>query len=126
MGRDGGIWLKVAEVLGMRDDDCSLDVCLWKERKKMEAWVALAYFQQLDENFIKLLGDLTEEKMGSNGRTRLEIEGLTHMHAAFWGSKALRQLDFSIWVRSHPLLFLCVFSPKFEEERMSKGAWSKR
>ncbi|CAL2228531.1 unnamed protein product [Prunus armeniaca] len=76
MGGDGGIWPEIAGVSGMRDDDCSLDVCLWKERKKMEAWVALAYFQQLDKSFIKLLGDLTEEKMGSNGRTRLEIEGV--------------------------------------------------
>ncbi|CAL2259929.1 unnamed protein product [Prunus armeniaca] len=41
----------------------------------MKAWVALTYFQQLDESFVKLLGDLTEEKMGSNGRTSLEIEG---------------------------------------------------
>ncbi|CAL8990937.1 unnamed protein product [Prunus brigantina] len=121
MGGDGGIWLKIAGVSGMRDDDRSLDVCLWKERKKMEAWVALAYFQQRDESFIKLLGDLIEEKMGSNGRTRLEIK----RHIAFWGSKVLRQLGFSMWVRSHPLLFL-VFSPKLEEERMGKGAWSKR
>ncbi|CAL2259204.1 unnamed protein product [Prunus armeniaca] len=75
MRGDGGIWLEIAGVSGMRDDDCSLDACLWKERKKMEAWVALAYFQQLDESFVKLLGDLTKEKMGSNGRTRLEIEG---------------------------------------------------
>ncbi|CAL2264973.1 unnamed protein product [Prunus armeniaca] len=75
MGGDGEIWLEIAGVSGMTDDNCSLDVCLWKERKKMEAWVALAYFQQLDESFIKLLGDLTEEKIGSNGRTRLEIEG---------------------------------------------------
>ncbi|CAL2226429.1 unnamed protein product [Prunus armeniaca] len=72
MGEDGGIWLEIARVSGMRDDDCSLDVYLWKERKKMEAWVALTYFQQLDESFIKHLGDLAEEKMGSNGRTRLE------------------------------------------------------
>ncbi|CAL8164704.1 unnamed protein product [Prunus armeniaca] len=41
----------------------------------MKAWVALTYFQQLDESFVKLLGDLTEEKMGSNGRPSLEIEG---------------------------------------------------
>ncbi|KAI5352465.1 hypothetical protein L3X38_005356 [Prunus dulcis] len=75
MGGDGGIWFKITGVSRMRGDDCSLDVCLWKERKKMEAWVALAYFQQLDESFVKLLGDWTEEKMGSNGRTRLEIKG---------------------------------------------------
>ncbi|KAI5346173.1 hypothetical protein L3X38_014052 [Prunus dulcis] len=75
MGGDGGIWLESARISRIRDDDCSLDVCLWKERKKMEVWVALAYFQQLDESFVKLLGDLTEEKIGSNGRTRLEIEG---------------------------------------------------
>ena len=67
MGGDGGIWLEIAGVLGMRDDDCSLDVCLWKERKKMEAWVALAYFQQLDKSFIKLLGCTTEGKMGRDG-----------------------------------------------------------
>ncbi|CAL8155167.1 unnamed protein product [Prunus armeniaca] len=59
MGGDGGIWLEIAGVSRMRNDDCSLDVCLWKERKKMEAWVVLAYFQQLDESFVKLLGDLT-------------------------------------------------------------------
>ncbi|CAL9029634.1 unnamed protein product [Prunus brigantina] len=38
-------------------------------------------------------------------------------HEAFWSSNALRQLDFFMWVWSHPLLFL-VFSPKLEEERM--------
>ncbi|PQQ16517.1 flavonoid 3 5-methyltransferase-like [Prunus yedoensis var. nudiflora] len=55
----------------------ALWICVMRERarKKMKAWVALAYFQQLDESFVKLLGDLTEEKMGSNGRTRLEIGG---------------------------------------------------
>ncbi|CAL8133015.1 unnamed protein product [Prunus armeniaca] len=75
MGGDGPIWLEIAGVSGIRDDDCSLDVCLWKEKKKTEALVALAYFQQLDESFIKLLGDLIEEKIGSNGRIRLEIKG---------------------------------------------------
>ncbi|KAI5326547.1 hypothetical protein L3X38_035621 [Prunus dulcis] len=37
--------------------------------------------------------------------------------------KVLRRLDFSMWVRSHPL-FLLVFSPKLEEEMMDKGVWS--
>ncbi|CAB4288957.1 unnamed protein product [Prunus armeniaca] len=122
MRGDGGIWLEIAGVSGMRDDDCSMDVCLWKERKKMEAWVALAYFQQLDESFIKLLGDLTEEKIGSNGRTRLEIEGVSEGMLAFdeflWllgGLQQPRQLDFSMWAMSHPLLFL-VFLPKLEEK----------
>ncbi|CAL2278378.1 unnamed protein product [Prunus armeniaca] len=41
----------------------------------MKAWMALAYFQQLDKSFVNLMGDLTEEKNGSNGITRLEIEG---------------------------------------------------
>ncbi|CAL2246482.1 unnamed protein product [Prunus armeniaca] len=63
------------EISEVRDKACSPDVCLWKERKKMEAWVSLADFQQLDESFVRLLGGLTEEKNGSNGRTRLEIEG---------------------------------------------------
>ncbi|CAL9006646.1 unnamed protein product [Prunus brigantina] len=36
MGTDGGVRLEIARVSGMRDDACSLDVCLWKERKKME------------------------------------------------------------------------------------------
>ncbi|CAB4319322.1 unnamed protein product [Prunus armeniaca] len=126
MRGDGGIWLEIAGVSGMRDDDCSMDVCLWKERKKMEAWVALAYFQQLDESFIKLLGDLTEEKIGSNGRTRLEIEGVSEGMLAFdeflWllgGLQQPRQLDFSMWARSHPLLFL-VFLPKLEEKEWAR------
>ncbi|CAL9003989.1 unnamed protein product [Prunus brigantina] len=46
------------------------------------------------------------------------------MHAAFWGSKVLRQLDFSMWVRSHPLLFL-VFLPKLEEERMAPSEFAQ-
>ncbi|KAI5333705.1 hypothetical protein L3X38_023837 [Prunus dulcis] len=85
----------------MRGDACSLLTWLLafdqKERKKIEAWVALADFQQLDESFVRLLGCTTEGKMGRDGG-----------------------LDFSMWVRSHPLLFL-VFSPKLEEERMGKG-----
>ncbi|CAL9018785.1 unnamed protein product [Prunus brigantina] len=36
MGRDGRVRLEIAGVSGMRDDACSLDVCLWKERKKIE------------------------------------------------------------------------------------------
>ncbi|CAL2279051.1 unnamed protein product [Prunus armeniaca] len=36
MGRDGGVRLEIAGVSGMRDVVCSLDVCLWKERKKMK------------------------------------------------------------------------------------------
>ncbi|KAI5341644.1 hypothetical protein L3X38_009519 [Prunus dulcis] len=75
MGGDGGRGLEIAGVSRMRNDACSLDVCLWKERKKMEAWVALTDFQQLDESFVRLLGGLTDEIKGSNGRTRLEIEG---------------------------------------------------
>ncbi|KAI5339290.1 hypothetical protein L3X38_018562 [Prunus dulcis] len=74
MGRDGGVRLEIAGVSEMKDDACSLDVCLW--------------------------------------------------HEAFWSSKVLRQLDFSTWVRSHPLLLL-VFSPKLEEERMGMGASQK-
>ncbi|CAL2250385.1 unnamed protein product [Prunus armeniaca] len=53
----------------------ALSGCVYgKERKKMEAWVALADFQQLDKSFVRLLGRLTEEKNRSNGRTWLEIE----------------------------------------------------
>ncbi|CAL2264755.1 unnamed protein product [Prunus armeniaca] len=36
MGRDGEVRLEIAGVSVMRDDACSLNVCLWKERKKME------------------------------------------------------------------------------------------
>ncbi|XP_020411457.1 flavonoid 3',5'-methyltransferase-like [Prunus persica] len=61
----------------MRGDACSLLTWLLafdqKERKKIEAWVALVYFQQLDESFVRLLGCTTEGKMGRDGGVRLEI-----------------------------------------------------
>ncbi|PQQ00746.1 hypothetical protein Pyn_06193 [Prunus yedoensis var. nudiflora] len=40
------------------------------------------------------------------------------------GKLAATKLDLSMWVRSHSL-FLLVFSPKLEEERMGKGAGQK-
>ncbi|CAL2263071.1 unnamed protein product [Prunus armeniaca] len=42
--------------------------------KKIEAWVALVDFQQLDESFVRFLGCLTKEKMGRDGGIWLEIE----------------------------------------------------
>ncbi|KAI5337596.1 hypothetical protein L3X38_016867 [Prunus dulcis] len=44
------------------------------ERRKMEAWLALADFQQLDESFVRLLGCSTEEKMGRDGGIGLRIK----------------------------------------------------
>lgn len=36
MGRDGEVRLEIVGVSVMRNGVCSMDVCLWKNRKKME------------------------------------------------------------------------------------------